>query len=81
VPPHRPHPCDRCSDKPCLAACPAGAVTRDRFDVPACRTFLGSEGEGTCMDGGCLARNACPVGVDYRYAPEQLRFHMEALSR
>jgi hypothetical protein len=77
----RPHPCDHCPDKPCLTTCPAGAVTTERFDVATCRTYLGGEGEGTCMQSGCIARNACPVGAEYRYPIEQLRFHMDALSR
>lgn len=77
----RPHPCETCLDKPCLASCPAGAVTIDRFDVPACRTYLAGEGESTCMQAGCLARNACPVGAEHRYPAGQLRFHMAALSR
>lgn len=80
-PPFRLHPCDRCSDKPCLTTCPAGAVNPNRFDVPACRSYLASEGEGTCMRTGCIARNACPVGAGYRYPDQQLRFHMAALSR
>jgi hypothetical protein len=77
----RPHPCDHCPDKPCLTRCPANAVALDRFNVPACRTYLAGEGEGTCMQSGCIARAACPVGAGYRYPPEQLRFHMAALSR
>jgi len=75
------HPCDHCPGKPCLTTCPAGAITIDRFDVPACRTYLGGEGESTCMQAGCIARNACPVGAGHRYPNEQLRFHMDALSR
>lgn len=77
----RPHPCDHCPDKPCLATCPAHAIMPDRFDVAACRTYLGGEGEETCIQTGCIARNACPVGAEHRYPPEQLRFHMDALSR
>jgi hypothetical protein len=77
----RPHPCGHCPDKPCLTACPAGAVTADRFDVRACRSHLGGAGEGTCMQAGCIARNACPVGPQHRYHAGQLRFHMDALSR
>ena len=30
---------------------------------------------------GCLARNACPVGQDWRYPEAQARFHMAAFSR
>lgn len=80
-PSFRSHPCDHCPGKPCLTACPAGAVAPHRFDVPACRSYLGGEGEGTCMPAGCNARNACPVGAQYRYPVAQLRFHMDALSR
>lgn len=76
-----PHPCDLCPDKPCLGSCPAGAVAVNRFDVATCRGYLGGEGEGTCMQTGCLARDACPVGVGHRYSAAQLRFHMDALNR
>lgn len=77
----RPHPCDRCPDKPCLTTCPVGAIGSGRFDVAVCRTYLGGEGGQTCMLGGCIARNSCPVGAEHRYPPDQLRFHMDALSR
>ncbi|MFY8101771.1 MAG: ferredoxin [Allorhizobium sp.] len=75
------HPCDSCRDKPCLSACPAGAITADGFDVAGCRRHLVTpQGQGGCMLGGCLARNACPVGAEYRYPQAQLRFHMQALT-
>ncbi len=67
-------------DKPCISACPAGALERLQFDVGRCRSYLRTEaGRGGCLEHGCLARDACPVGQDYRYPPEQLRFHMSAL--
>lgn len=75
------HPCDSCSGKPCLSTCPAGAITADGFDVAGCRGHLVTPpGQGGCMLGGCLARNACPVGAEYRYPQAQLRFHMQALA-
>ena len=75
-----PHPCDLCVEKPCLAACPVAAVTAAGFDVAGCRSHLRApEGQAGCMASGCLARDACPVGADYRYPPEQLAFHMAAL--
>ncbi|NEV10177.1 4Fe-4S dicluster domain-containing protein [Rhizobium tropici] len=75
-----PHPCALCVEKPCLTACPAEAVTAVGFDVQSCRSHLRTrEGQAGCMTGGCLARNACPVGADYRYLPAQLAFHMAAL--
>lgn len=74
------HPCDRCIDKPCISHCPAAAVTPDRFDLRRCRSHLaGPAGRAGCMTQGCLARNACPVGRQYRYDAAQLRFHMAAL--
>lgn len=78
----QPHPCDHCPDKPCLTTCPASAVTLEQFNVKACRTYLATPaGDATCMQSGCIARNACPVGPAYRYPTEHLRFHMAALSR
>jgi hypothetical protein len=76
-----PHPCDDCRDKPCLSHCPVGAVTPAAFNVVTCRSHLRTlAGQGDCMRGGCLARNACPVGSGYRYCGEQLAFHMAALN-
>lgn len=73
------HPCDSCSDKPCLDACPVDAFDGAGFDVAGCRTYLKTEaGARGCMQSGCLARNACPVGRTYRYGGAQLRFHMVA---
>lgn len=74
------HPCADCRDKPCLTSCPVEAVGAASFDVGACRAHIHSPvGQAGCMMSGCLARNACPVGAQHRYPPEQLRFHMAAL--
>ncbi len=72
------HPCDACEAKPCLGACPVKAFTGTVYDVPVCASYLSSEDGAACMEGGCLARRACPVGQAYAYAPEQARFHMRA---
>jgi ferredoxin len=75
------HPCDHCPDKPCMAACPAGAITESGFGYAECRGHLASpDGQTGCMMGGCLSRAACPVGAEHRYPLQQLRFHMQALS-
>ena len=76
------HPCDDCRDKPCLSACPVDAISISRFDIARCRSYLETEkGQKSCMKSGCLARNACPVGAQFRYNSEQLEFHMAALMR
>jgi len=73
-------PCDTCVDRPCLEACPVAAFDGARFDVAACATHLETElGAKNCLDGGCQARAACPVGTPY--PPGQVRFHMAAFHR
>ncbi|MCP4314732.1 MAG: ferredoxin [Hyphomicrobiales bacterium] len=74
------HACDKCAYKPCIAACPASAVSEQMFQLSSCRKYLSKEAGCTgCMVGGCLSRNACPVGSNYRYNDAQLYFHMNAL--
>ena len=74
-----PSPCDSCSDKPCLTACPVGAFTGTSFDVEACRGHLHDESVD-CWPHGCLARVACPVGSAWHYGEAQARFHTSAFS-
>ncbi|MFN4141565.1 ferredoxin [Aestuariivirga sp.] len=73
-----PHPCERCAEKPCLAACPVSAFDGTRYDVAACAGHVGREAGRECMSRGCLARHACPVGQGFAYAPAQAEFHMRA---
>jgi hypothetical protein len=75
-----PSPCENCSGKPCLSACPVGAFNGTAYDVPACASHLISS-QQTCLSIGCLARNACPIGVEWRYPEAQIRFHMTAFNR
>lgn len=75
------HPCDACIGKPCLSACPAGAVKEERYDHDACRSHVRSASGASCRTKGCLARQACPVGAAWRYGEEQQAFHMAAFVR
>lgn len=74
----RADPCASCAMRPCLSACPVGAFSGSGYDVPACASHLTRKPEPVCLEIGCLARHACPVGGEYRYAPAQARFHMQA---
>ena len=72
------HPCETCEGKPCLSACPVSAFDGKSYVVAACGTHLKSGAGPDCMDGGCLARRACPVGKNYQYSKAQAQFHMQA---
>ncbi len=71
-------PCEACDDRPCLATCPVSALTDGAYDVPSCRVHIGSDAGSDCLEGGCLARRACPVGQDFIYEPAQAEFHMRS---
>lgn len=76
------NPCNACAGKPCLSACPVGAFSEtEGYDVPACAAHLKTEDGADCMDLGCRARRACPVGRDVVYDPGQAAFHMQAFLR
>jgi len=76
-----PSPCDSCRERWCLNACPVGAFSSVGYDVAACAGHLKS-GEGAdCMEAGCRARRACPVGAEHAYGPEQASFTMRAFLR
>lgn len=77
-------PCDTCSDRPCLTTCPVGAfssgygATGVEYDHEGCRGHVRSGDDPVCATAGCAARRACPVGVEQRYGPDQMAFHMRA---
>ena len=72
-----PNPCESCADRPCLKACPVSAFSATGHQLGRCTQHLASAGED-CMTVGCLARNACPVGLEFQQAPSQIQFHMQA---
>lgn len=72
-------PCSSCDDKPCLNACPAGALTRQQaYNVETCGRYLQGGNDLPCMTIGCAVRRACPAGRDFLLPPEQANFHMRA---
>lgn len=77
----RPSPCEACATRPCLSVCPVDALAPGRYDVTRCRDHIASTAGSDCLQGGCLARRACPAGQAYRYRAEQQFFHMSAFLR
>ena len=76
-----PGPCPGCIEKPCLDACPSGALTRAHpFHAGVCRDYVRENANKDCTERGCMVRHACPYGRDYAYLPEQARHHMLAFA-
>ena len=72
------HPCESCSERPCLRACPVSAFDGASYDTGRCADWISDEAGQDCMQSGCGARRACPVGRAYLYEPVQAHFHMRA---
>lgn len=70
-------PCADCPDRPCLSACPVGALNGAGYDLPACHGFLDTAAGGDCMAGGCAVRRACPVSQRHGRPARQSAWHME----
>jgi hypothetical protein len=71
-------PCESCATKPCIANCPAAAVTPGGFDRTACAAHVASPLGSACRS-GCLSRSGCPIAVAHRYGTQQATFHMAQL--
>jgi epoxyqueuosine reductase len=68
-----PPTCIVCEKKPCLEACPAGAVRPDKMDIDACirhRLRLRSSWADRCA-----ARMTCPYAPEHRYLLPQIQYH------
>lgn len=74
------HPCDVCIGKPCLNVCPVGAFSLADFAYETCLAHVRGPAGAPCRENGCLARNACPAGVGYRYPADVQAFHQKAFA-
>ncbi|MGR3617011.1 MAG: ferredoxin [Paracoccaceae bacterium] len=76
-PPLTASPCSTCAEKPCLKACPVGALNESGvYDVPACYAHLNTSAGEDCMKLGCRARRACPISQNSGRTAEQTSHHM-----
>lgn len=71
--PDQPSPCELCADKPCIRACPVGAVGVGKFDVDSCAHHR-LRSYSRCAD-RCLARMACPFFPGHQYTLPQIQYH------
>ena len=71
-------PCDKCT-APCVSACPAQALTQEKYDVEKCQKYVQKLLNDSCMQ-GCLVRRSCPVG-NFLRPQEQSSFHMQSFVR
>ena len=75
LPPRSEKPCDDCH-KPCLTACPSGALSGAGYDVPACHTHLDTNNGADNLKNGCNVRRSCPLSQSYGRLPEHSAYHM-----
>ena len=69
-------PCPSCATRPCLAACPADAVSHPAgWDVPRCVAFRVARADANPCAGRCHARLACVYGRAHRYPDDALAHH------
>jgi len=69
-------PCISCEYRPCLTACPAGALEVGKPpDLSACVSHRVTA-ESSCAS-TCVARVACPVATQWQYKSDQLAYYYE----
>jgi len=78
LPPTPANPCESCANRPCLSACPVGALAESAYDLAACHDYLDAAPGQDCLNQGCAARRACPVSRRYGRKTAQSAFHMKA---
>lgn len=74
-------PCDTCATRPCVSACPVGALSASRpYDVPACKAHLRGDSGAACLS-GCLVRKACPASAGAQRVDAHSAYHMDIFQR
>ncbi len=66
-------PCLDCQAKPCIAACPAGALVNQDLRLRRCVDYRLLENSACSHQ--CLSRQACPVAPQHRYESDQIHYH------
>lgn len=80
LPAPAPAPCTTCA-RPCVTACPVGALTDKGYDLAPCHAYLDTPEGADCMRHGCAVRRACPVSRAFGRDSDQSAFHMRHFHR
>lgn len=75
------NPCNSCAARPCLGACPVGALSAAPFDAGTCHGYLETQPGQDCLTAGCKVRRSCPAGQNYTRLPAQSAYHMSYFHR
>lgn len=66
-------PCISCEGTPCIAACPADALSFGaQPDLKSCVEYRSAQ-DSVCAD-RCVARLRCPVAAEWRYSDQQIKY-------
>ncbi|WP_236045136.1 MULTISPECIES: ferredoxin [Pseudooceanicola] len=68
-------PCRSCA-APCTATCPVAALGPGGYDVARCKAHLRHPEGRACLEGGCLARRACPAAPPGQRLSAHSAYHM-----
>lgn len=71
-------PCETCTDKPCLTACPVNAITQTGYQVDSCHSYLDTKAGQICMTQACRVRMACPLSVAHVREEAHNLLHMRS---
>jgi epoxyqueuosine reductase len=69
-------PCASCDARPCLSACPVGALGTGDYKVPVCKSHISSDAGTDCLSAGCQVRRACPISLGAGRDLAQSAYHM-----
>lgn len=66
-------PCLNCKTQECVSACPSHALDKGELDFKCCIEYR--KQENSLCKNTCFSRVSCPVGIEYQYTDEQVRYH------
>ena len=72
----RESPCPNCT-KPCMTACPVGALIGGDYNLDACWGYMRADPDQRCLSTGCLVHRSCPISSLHPRIAEHSAYHMQ----